>query len=214
MPYGTYKALDEIANKFDIEINRLEFLSETNCIIEDFFIWYIKKSLLDVTNYVSENSICETMISPILRIVLEKYDLPLWSHVRFDVSPEEGLTGIPDFLVAPATKTGLSFTNPVVCIAEVKKENFDEGWTQALCEMIAAQRFNKSTQKPIYGIATGGHFWQFGKLIEKQLVLDLRIYSPTMDLQRLFNALNWFFGEAKKTIDLPNGSSHSVGEVG
>lgn len=200
MVYGTYKTLDEVANKFDIEIKEIEFVLETNLLVDNSLFQVIKKNLSKKRNFISENSICEAIIFPILNLVSDVYDLPLWSHVRFDISIEDGLTGIPDFLVAPVSKTGLSFINPVVCIAEVKKENFDEGWTQALCEMIAAQRFNNDTTKPIYGIATGGHLWQFGKLIDKQLVIEPKIYSATMDLQRLFNALNWFLGEAKKML--------------
>ena len=161
----------------------------------------MQKNIINKLNFISENSICETMISPILHIVAGYYNLPIWSHTKFDIAAEEGLTGIPDFLIAPVSKTGLSFTNPVVCVAEVKKENFDEGWTQALCEMIAAQKFNNNTQKPIYGIATGGEIWKFGKLIEKELIIEAKAYSASMDLQRLFNALNWLMGEAKKTLN-------------
>lgn len=203
MAYGTFKTLDEIANKYDIEIKNTKFVNEIPLDIPEVLLNLYQKNLENKRNFISENSICETMISPILQFVCDKYDLPIWSHVRFDVSIEDGLTGIPDFLVAPVSKTGLSFVNPVVCIAEVKKDNFDEGWTQALCEMIAAQRFNNNTIKPIYGIATGGEFWKFGKLIEKQLILDTRSYSATMDLQRLFNALNWFMSEAKRTLHEP-----------
>ena len=140
------------------------------------------------------------MIFPILNIIAEKHDLPIWSHVRFDISEEEGLTGIPDFIIAPISKTGVSFTNPIVCIAEVKKENFEEGWTQVLCEMVAAQKFNNDPRKIIYGIATGGSLWQFGKLVDKKLVIDSRIYSATVNLQQVVNVLNWFFIEAKKSL--------------
>lgn len=140
------------------------------------------------------------VIAPVLSLVAEENELPVWSHVKFDVSEEEGLTGTPDFLIAPVSKTGVNFTNPVVCIAEVKKENFEEGWTQALTEMIATQKFNNTTEKPIYGIATSGVLWQFGKLIDKDFLIDPGVYSATTDLQRLFNVLNWFLGEAKKSL--------------
>jgi hypothetical protein len=200
MPYGTFKTLEEVATKFDISINNEEFIEESDLQVNEFYFRVVQKNLINKQNFISENAICETMISPILSLVLEKHNLPLWSHPKFDVSQEDGLTGIPDFLIAPVSKTGLSFTNPVVCVAEVKKENFDEGWTQALCEMIASQRFNNNTQKPIFGIATSGEFWKFGKLIDKLFIQDPRAYSATMDLQRLFNALNWLMAEAKKTL--------------
>jgi hypothetical protein len=200
MAYGTFKTLEEVLIRFDVEGKTTEFVKEVQFETTDVLFNFIERNLVNRRNYISENSICEAIIYPILNLVSDKYDLPLWSHARFDVSVEEGLTGVPDFLIAPVSKTGFSFTNPIVCIAEVKKENFDEGWTQALCEMIAAQRFNNNTQKPIYGIATSGEFWKFGKLVEKQFIVESKSYSATSNLQQVFNVLNWFFGEAKKEL--------------
>lgn len=200
MAYGTYKTLDEILTKFNVEKKNLEFAKKVNIKIPVTLLNYIKENLKLDRNYFSENSICEMIIAPILSIVAKKYDLPIWSHPKLDVSAEDGLTGIPDFLIAPVSKTGVSFTNPIVCIAEVKRENFEEGWTQALCEMIAAQRLNNNPQKTIYGIATSGKFWQFGKLIDKQLIVDPIPYSAPLNLQQVLNVLNWFLGEAKKEL--------------
>lgn len=201
MSYGTFKTLEEVGNKFNIEFKNESFLQEMLIEIPELFIKFLKNNLENKRNYISENSICETMISPILLLVSERHQLPVWSHVKFDVSIEEGLAGIPDFILAPVSKTGLNFTNPIVCVAEVKKENFDEGWTQALCEMIAAQKFNEKNKKTIYGIATSGEIWKFGKLNENKFIIDPKAYSATMDIQRLFNVLNWFIGESKKSLN-------------
>ncbi|HNI25247.1 MAG TPA: hypothetical protein PLJ29_02740, partial [Leptospiraceae bacterium] len=138
MAYGTFKTLEEVMIHFDIEGLNDRFIDELHFESSEIMFNFINKNLSNRRNFISENSICEAVIFPILSIVADKYDLPLWSHTRFDVAPDEGLSGIPDFLIAPVSKTGLSFTDPVICIAEVKKENFDEGWTQAVCEMIAA----------------------------------------------------------------------------
>ncbi|HAO22857.1 MAG TPA: hypothetical protein DCQ37_21835, partial [Desulfobacteraceae bacterium] len=78
----------------------------------------------------------------------------MWSHVRFDVSPEEGLAGIPDFIIAPASDIGTTFEKPVICVAEAKRENFNEGWAQAIAEMVASQRFNGDENIEIFGIVT------------------------------------------------------------
>jgi len=48
--------------------------------------------------------------------------------VRFDVDEPAGLSGIPDFLIAPASPIGPTFNQPVICVAQAKKENFNEGW--------------------------------------------------------------------------------------
>lgn len=199
MAYGTFKNLDEVANKFDITITNSDFMEELNLTIDNFYFTVTQKNLKDKKNFISENAICEAIIFPILNIVSDSLQLPLWSHPKFDVAPEEGLSGIPDFLIAPVSKTGLNFTNPIVCVAEAKKENFDE---EVLCEMIASQRFNNNTIKPIYGIATSGEFWKFGKLIGKQLIIDSRAYSATLNLQQVLDALHFFLIEAKKTLEL------------
>ncbi len=122
----------------------------------------------------------------------------MWSHVRFDIDEADGLIGVPDFLVAAASPIGTTFTKPVICIAEAKKENFNEGWAQALSEMIAAQRFNQDENMEIFGIVTGGAIWQFAKLQNKNLTLDVISYSALENLQKLFNCVNWVFGEAKR----------------
>ncbi len=124
---------------------------------------------------------------------------------------EDGLVGVPDFLIAPISKTGISFTTPIVCIAEVKKEIFEEGWIQVLSEMIASQRLNNNPQKTIYGIATSGEFWKFSKLIEKQFIVDPRPYSAPLDLQQVLNVLNWFLEEAKKQLIMDNVESSNLG---
>ncbi|MCP5496803.1 MAG: hypothetical protein H7A23_19810 [Leptospiraceae bacterium] len=200
MAYGSFKTLEEVLLKFGIESKTEKFLNETSIEIAQAIFDFIMEKFSNRRNFLSENSICETMISPILHVVTEKHGLPLWSHVRFEVSEQEGLTGIPDFLIAPASKIETIFTTPVVCITEVKKENFDEGWTQGLCEMIAAQRFNGEPQKIIYGIATSGSIWQFAKLVGKKFILDPRIYSATVNLQQVLNVINWLLGEAKKEL--------------
>ncbi len=201
MAYGNFKTLEEVASKFGIRRSFIEFTEETKFTTEELFFRYIKRNLSNHSSYVSENSICEMLIYPILSIVIDVHNLPIWSHVRFDISEEDGLTGIPDFLIAPVAETGIGYSHPVICIAEVKKENFEEGWTQALCEMIAAQRLNNNSQKPIYGIATSGEIWKFSKLIDKQFIIDPRPYSAPLNLQQVLDVLNWFLGEAKKQLD-------------
>ena len=134
--------------------------------------------------------------------------MPVWSHVRFDVSESEGLVGIPDFIVSPAAEIGTIFDKPIICVAEAKKENFNEGWAQVLAEMIAAQRFNQDEVTEIFGMVTTGNIWQFGKLPEKILTMEIISYSALENLQGLMNRVNWIFSEAGKKIFL--GASHAL----
>ena len=201
MSYGTLKTYEEVALKFEIQLQEQIFIQQKKIDINQELLSFIQTNLQLRRNYISESAICETMISPILNVVAHVNDLPVWSHVRFDVDEKVGLVGIPDFLIAPASPIGTTFTEPVICVAEAKKENFNEGWAQALSEMIAAQNFNQDNSKEIFGIVTTGSIWQFARLKEKILTMDVISYSALENLQKLLNCLHWLFATAKKIIE-------------
>lgn len=201
MPYGTFTTYEEVATKFKIKLAEQSFVQKASLAIDKALFSFISDNLKTRRSYVSENAICESIISPILNVAAKNNGLPVWSHVRFDVSEEEGLVGIPDFIIAPASEIGTVFQKPIICIAEAKKENFNEGWAQALAEMIAAQRFNGTQEQDIFGIVTTGNFWQFGKLRNNILTMEITSCSAVENLQNLLDMLNWIVIEAKKNID-------------
>jgi hypothetical protein len=190
MSYGKFKSVEEVATKFDIKVaERTAFIEEKNLeILEAFFI-RITKNLNDETNYITEFAICDAIIRPILDIVVENYDLKVWSHVPYNVDEEQGLVGEPDYLIAPKTKYG-AMARPSLCVIEAKKDNFDEGWTQALSEMVAS---SLQGAKIGYSIVTTGAIWQFSKLENNVFVIDPKYLSATTELQRVFNTINWIF---------------------
>ena len=200
MAYGNFSTYEEVATAFGIALQECAFVQERLLTIKPDVFDFISENLRLRRNYVSENAICESMIAPILTVVAKEHDLPLWSHVPFDVSPEDGLIGIPDYMFAPASPIGTTFGRPVIMVAEAKRENFNAGWAQSLAEMIAAQRFNHEEQTEIFGIVTTGNFWQVGKLRERLLTMEVVSYSALEDLQRLLNVLNWICFEAKQQI--------------
>lgn len=200
MAYGKFLTYEEVATKFNIKLIELSFLQEREILIKEDIFNFIKENLRARRNYINEYIICESIIFPILSVVSKHHNLPLWSHMRFDVSEEDGLTGIPDYIVAPASDIGTMFEKPVICVSEAKKDNFNEGWAQALAEMIAAQRFNQDVQTEIFGIVTTGNFWQFGKLQHNILTMEIISYSAIENIQKLFNILNCLFYEAGNTV--------------
>ncbi|NOQ35367.1 MAG: hypothetical protein GQ569_05660 [Methylococcaceae bacterium] len=200
MTYGTFKTYEEVAIRFRIKLIETSFIQESSIEVPAGLFEFINDNLRLKRSYISENAICENIISPILNIISKHHNISLWSHVRLDVSEKDGLVGIPDFLIAPVSDIGTTFTQPIICVAEAKKENFNEGWAQALSEMIAIQRFNETVDKDIYGIVTTGLFWQFGKLNQTNFTQEVVAYSAVENLQRLFDVLNGLFLEAKKTI--------------
>lgn len=198
MAYGKFSTYEEVATKFKIKLIEDSFIQETPITIAESLFEFINDNLRLKRSYVSENAICESIISPILNIISKANQISVWSHVHFDISEEDGLIGIPDFLIAPISDIGTTFTKPVVCVVEAKRDDFNEGWAQALSEMIATQRFNQTPDKDIYGIVTTGLFWQFGKLNQNYFTQDVVAYSAVENLQKLLNALNWLIIEAKK----------------
>ncbi len=106
-----------------------------------------------------------------------------------------------------ASDIGTTFEKPVIYVAEARKENCHEGWAQALAEMIASQRFNQDENTEILGIVTTGIFWQFGKLQDKILTLEIVSYSALEKLQKLLHILHWMFYEPKQSVETIKSSS-------
>ena len=197
MAYGTFESVEEVATKFDIKVaDREIFFTSKELSVPKILFSMVEKKLRDKTSYVSEYAICETLIRPILDIVAEDYLLKIWSHVLYDIDKENGLTGEPDYLIAPRNKYG-GMTTPSLCVIEAKKENFDDGWTQALAEMIASASL---TTNICYGIVTTGNFWQFAKLKNSVFTIDPRSLSASTELQTVFNSINWLFAEISSEI--------------
>ena len=193
MPYGTFTSVAEVARKFDLEVSgNRSFVERLHIELPLHDLERIEKKLTDDLNFINEVTICERIISPILELVSDQYELlKLWSHVPYNVDQEKGLAGEPDYLVAPRTKYG-DMGIPPLCIVEAKKDNFEEGWTQALAEMVAASFQGADT---CYGIVTTGNTWAFGKLEQQVFTRDPKKFSATVDLQEVFDVLNWVFGK-------------------
>lgn len=192
MAYGTFKSIEEVATKFDIKVaDRDDFFNKKALVVPKILFSMIERNLKDKTSYISEYAICETLIRPILGIIAEDYPLKIWSHILYEVDKEKGLTGEPDYLIAPKNKYG-GMATPSFCIIEAKKDNFDEGWAQALAEMVASASLGANI---CYAIVTTGRSWEFGKLENSIFMLDSRSLSASTELQAVFNAINWIFAE-------------------
>jgi len=198
MSYGDFKTIDEVVDKFSIQVISKPFIERLAIEIEDYPFSKIERKLQDEMSFVNEVTICEDIIKPILDLVAEKYStLFVWSHVSYNVEPNEGLKGEPDYLIAPKIKYR-SMALPPLCVIEAKQEKFDEGWAQALAEMVAA---SKQGVKVCYASVTTGDVWMFGQLESGQFFTrDTRKISATTDLQWVFDTLNWMFSKANEQV--------------
>jgi hypothetical protein len=68
---------------------------------------------------------------------------------------------------------------PMLCVAEAKKDDFDQGLAQCLVEMQACQWINHNIGKTIdiFGIVTNGEGWKFYQLTPKNEVYETSLYT-------------------------------------
>ncbi len=142
----------------------------------------------------SEKAKSELLISPILVELLGLADnqIQLFSGEEFNVDKERGLNGFCDFLLSRSAISSI-IQAPVVMVVEAKKGELDVGLGQCTAEMVAAQIFNINEDKPIsvvYGCVTSGKLWQFLKLENQELTLDLTEYQVT-PVERILGILKW-----------------------
>jgi len=131
----------------------------------------------------SEKARSEMIITPILVDFRRQLNeqVSLFSGIDFSVDDSKGLNGICDFLITKSTEM-LIITAPVIIIVEAKKENINAGLGQCIAEMVAARIFNERNNNQIstiYGTVTTGTNWQFLKLEEDIINIDLSEYYLT-----------------------------------
>lgn len=196
MAYSTFKTVEEVARKFDIEVaNKTAFTQQKEFDVQEAVFSLITENINDSISFINEVTICERIISPILNIVSKNYErLDVWSHVPYNVDEENGLVGEPDYLIAPRTKYG-GMARPSLCVIEAKRDNFDEGWAQALAEMVAS---SLSGADICYGVVTTGKNWEFGKLEHDVFTVDPVSVSAADNLRKTLNILNWIFNIISK----------------
>lgn len=128
----------------------------------------------------TEKARSELIISPVLLQLrkIENKKISLFSGVDFHVDEEKGLKGACDFIVSLSDEQ-LFLDAPVIAFVEAKKENIIQGVPQCIAEMKAAQIFNerrKNRVETIFGAVTTGIQWQFLRLINDRVSLDLDQY--------------------------------------
>jgi hypothetical protein len=129
---------------------------------------------------VSEKARSEFIVVPILLASreLSRDAVAIYSGQRLDVSPEQGLVGECDFILA-ATPPVPVLRAPVVTIVEAKKNDIEGGLGQCVAQMVAARLFNEKVGKSsaqIFGCVTTGEDWQFLRLEPAAVSIDRTRY--------------------------------------
>ena len=129
----------------------------------------------------TEKARSELIVVNVLVELREHFErrISFFSGIDFSVEPENGLTGVCDFLVS-LSPDQFSLKSPIIIIVEAKNADPANGLGQCVAEMLAAQRFNAERGNDIqrvYGTTTTGTEWLFLKLEEQKLYVDMDIYQ-------------------------------------
>ena len=198
MSFGNFKTVAEVARKFHIKVVDGFFVEQKSIQIAELYFSDLTQRLNSSINYVNEFTICETIIRPILDRVAENYtNLNVWSHMPYNVDMDKGLVGEPDYLIAPRSMYG-DMERPALGVIEAKQEKFEEGWAQALAEMVASSLLGAEIS---YSAVTTGSTWEFGRFENSVFTKHPTRLSAASDLQKILDTLNWLFYQADMVRD-------------
>ena len=174
--------LSEIIQKFELTLNEVSglFADVPEEEPSNLLTTILKENVDLAVSINTKKARSEMIISPILLEVRRKLnnEISLFSGVDFNVDNQQGLNGFCDFLIS-LSKEQLFIRAPIITLVESKNENLKLGLAQCIAEMLAAQLFNQQKQnaiKIVYGAVTIGTIWQFLKLEDKTISIDLTEY--------------------------------------
>lgn len=168
-------SLETVRKQFQLTLVLQQFFPEIVPVAPSGFLRTTLHRAADLS-LSSEKARSEFIVAPILLEIRElvQHRISIYSGVRFDVAPKEGLQGVCDFIVTKSPPLP-TVQAPLIVMVEAKKNDLEEGLGQCAAEMIAAQRMNqeeKAAHPHVYGCVTTGELWQFLQLSEKTLLID------------------------------------------
>lgn len=200
MPYSQFTTISKAKAAFNLTVREGDrFLPPLNPIApSDVLAGTLKESLPIVATSGSEKARSEGIIYPVLleiRRILD-HQVSLFSGEDFTVEEAIGLNGICDFLMTRSLEV-LEIEAPTIIIIEAKKTDLKTVLGQCIAEMVAAQRFNQLKENSIpviYGSVSNGIQWQFLKLEQQIVTIDLSVY-PLPPVEQILSFLVWMMQE-------------------
>ena len=182
MAYSNF-TLTEVQETFQLEkVLSTGLFSEIKPVAPSAYLSTVlgKKAAL-ATAIGTEKARSELIVADILFELREHLEerISLFSGIEFNVDAKNGLVGVCDFLVS-LSPDQLELQAPIIILVEAKNLDMKQGLGQCVAEMLAAQRFNAekgNNIRAVYGATTTGIDWQFLKLEEKHLHLDMATYT-------------------------------------
>lgn len=201
MAFTQFKSLGSVLTTYDIAYTDKDFILTESVEVPIRLKEDIDFALKNTDYSLSEASICENLIYPVLKETWKFFlsDFFLWSHPTWYV--DETLSGIPDYLFTQPTKFGKAVIGaPVLIAVEAKKDNFQEGWGQCAAAMIAAKKLNNQDNITIYGIVSNGEIWEFAFLENKTITKNIIGFS-IFELAKLYGALYFVLKQSKEQFN-------------
>ena len=199
MPYSQFTTLAKAKAAFNLTtIEGVRFLPDVQPINPSTtLLEFLRDNLTWAVAVGSEKAMSEVAVAPVLlevRKICQSRNQPLsvFSGIDFTVDLEAGLNGYCDYLISRSAEQ-MDIEAPAIVLVEAKKADLKTGLGQCVAEMVAAQRFNHEAGKPvavIYGVVTSGIQWQFLKLEDRVVTIDLNIY-PMPPVDQILGLLVW-----------------------
>jgi hypothetical protein len=196
MPYSQFTTIAKAKQAFALTVQEGDrFIPPLSPIApSDILSGTLKDSLPIVATSGSEKARSEGIIYPVLLEVRRILDrkISLFSGEDFTIDEAVGLNGVFDFLLTRSSEV-LEIEAPAVVIVEAKKTDLKSGLGQCIAEMVAAQRFNQVKEKNIpiiYGSVSNGIQWQFIKLENQTVTIDLSVY-PLPPVEQILSFFVW-----------------------
>lgn len=147
----------------------IDYQSVTKVSLHQYFLDKLDFTLSNRGQADKEFFSAEFIIAPFLFEAWRRHSkVNLFSHPNIKV---EDFNLYPDYIIAAKDKTGLKvLQKPLLMTVEAKDEKVEQGWFDALMQMVAARLMNEDDNIPIHAIVTTGDFWHFGKLEDNTFI--------------------------------------------
>lgn len=196
MPYSQFTNLAKAQAAFKFQIQERFFINSEPIEPGKFLSDYLSETR-SLVNLQSEKAKSEGIVFPVLmevRRILES-KVSLFSGVDLNVSDEQGLTGICDFVISASPVVSV-LEAPILVVVEAKDDSIKLGLGQCVAEMIASRYFNLDRgvgERAVYGIVTTGELWRFLRLnviVHDQIFIDIEPADRLLDpLDNLLGAI-------------------------
>jgi hypothetical protein len=202
MAFRNYNTLGEVLTKYEIQYEQMPFPPIDGTITAPRLLHEELALTQEEIDYrISEASICENLVHPILREVWKRYRSIFAFRSHQPIRLDDELNGIPDYLFTRKSTLGKVIIGvPYVAVVEAKRDDFTMGWAQCSLEMYTIQQLNQDT-RPVFGIVSNGETWEVA-MLEETVFTSLTPPFTLDRLDQLFAALVWVLESCKRIYSL------------